>query len=49
MPNSTISIVPATGELKNLLPKTSQKVNIASENKIKPDAIWPHNQIFYLF
>ena len=30
IPNSTISIVPATGELKNLLPKTSQKVNIAS-------------------
>ena len=39
MPNSTISIVPATGELKNLLPKTSQKVNIASENKTKPDAM----------
>ena len=39
IPNSTISIVPATGEFKKRLPKTSQKVNIARKNKIKPDAI----------
>ena len=39
IPNSTISIVPATGELKKRLPNTSQKVNIARENKIVPDAI----------
>tara|TARA_B100000029_G_C17232388_1_gene835843 strand:+ start:186 stop:419 length:234 start_codon:yes stop_codon:yes gene_type:complete len=39
IPNSTISIVPATGELRKRLPKTSQKVSIAKENKINPDAI----------
>ena len=39
IPNSTSSIVPATGEFKKRLPNTSQKVNIASENKTKPDAI----------
>ena len=39
IPNSTISIVPATGEFKKRLPNTSQKVNIARENKIVPDAI----------
>ena len=39
IPNSTISIVPATGEFKKRLPKTSQKVSIAKENKISPDII----------
>ena len=39
IPNSTISIVPATGEFKKRLPNTSQKVNIARKNKIKPEAI----------
>ena len=32
IPNSTISIVPATGELRKRLPNTSQKVSIANEN-----------------
>ena len=39
MPISTSSIVPVTGEFKKRLPKTSQKVSIAKENKISPDII----------
>ena len=39
IPNSTNSIVPVTGEFKNLLPKTSQKVSIAKDNNINPDII----------
>ena len=39
IPNSTNSIVPVTGEFSNHLPKTSQKVNIAKDNKINPDII----------
>ena len=39
IPISTSYIVPVTGEFKNLLPKTSQKVNIDRNKSIKPDAI----------
>ena len=39
MPISTNSIVPVTGEFKNRLPKTSQKVNTARKSKTKPDAV----------
>ena len=39
IPNSTNSIVPVTGEFRNLLPKTSQKVSIAKDNNINPDII----------
>ena len=39
MPISTNSIVPVTGEFKNLLPKTSQKVNTAKKSKTEPDAV----------
>ena len=39
MPISTSSIVPVTGEFKNRLPKTSQKVNTAKKSKTKPDAV----------
>jgi hypothetical protein len=31
--------VPVTGEFKNLLPNTSQKVNTAHKNKTMPEAI----------
>jgi hypothetical protein len=31
--------VPVTGEFKNRLPNTSQKVNTANKNKIIPEAI----------
>ena len=39
IPISTNSIVPVTGEFKNRLPNTSQKVNTANKNKIRPEAI----------
>ena len=39
IPISTISIVPVTGEFKNLRPKTSQKVNIDNNKSIIPEAI----------
>ena len=39
IPISTSSIVPVTGELKKRLPKTSQKVNIARNNKTIPEAV----------
>ena len=39
IPNSTNSIVPVTGELRNLLPNTSQKVNTAKDNNINPKII----------
>ena len=39
IPISTNSIVPVTGEFRNLLPKTSQKVSIAKDNNINPDII----------
>ena len=39
IPNSTNSIVPVTGELRNLLPNTSQKVNTAKDNNINPEII----------
>ena len=45
MPNSTNSIVPVTGELRNRLPNTSQKVNIASDNNIKPEIIADRSKI----
>ena len=48
IPNSTISIVPATGEFKKRLPNTSQKVNIARENKIEPDAIAAWSNILFI-
>ena len=39
IPISTNSIVPVTGEFKKRLPNTSQKVNTAKKNKIRPEAI----------
>jgi hypothetical protein len=39
IPISTNSIVPVTGELKNLRPKTSQKVNTDNNKSIIPEAI----------
>ena len=39
MPISTNSIVPVTGEFKNLRPNTSQKVNTDKSKSIKPEAI----------
>ena len=39
IPISTNSIVPVTGEFKNLRPNTSQKVNTDNSKSIKPDAI----------
>ena len=39
IPNSTNSIVPVTGEFKNLRPNTSQKVSIDKNKSIKPEAI----------
>ena len=45
IPNSTNSIVPVTGEFRNLLPKTSQKVSIAKDNNINPSEVskfWLH-------
>ena len=45
MPNSTNSIVPVTGELRNRLPNTSQKVKIARDNNIKPEIIADRSKI----
>ena len=39
IPISTNSIVPVTGEFKNLRPKTSQKVNTDNNKSIIPEAI----------
>jgi hypothetical protein len=39
IPISTNSIVPVTGEFKNLRPNTSQKVSIDKNKSIKPEAI----------
>ena len=39
IPISTNSIVPVTGEFKNLRPNTSQKVNTDNSKSIKPEAM----------
>ena len=39
IPISTNSIVPVTGEFKNLRPNTSQNVKIDKNKSIKPEAI----------